>query len=376
MYRLGVSECTVRKEFKWNDKFTVEQGMEFFTSDGFLSFPECTARRPDGGYRTVFGPVFYHTGCVYGKSDNNSSCALTRQTAQRTSPGDLVDDHQLNVNQRDAVANSWTLKEVVNVVRARIERKFLEVDVGRLNDVYVEQEHSKRPERLLAREELKQRGWWQRAWACLDTDSVEGLVKPGEWAKFMKYPRLFVSLGKYSIMAAGAVMDRIKGCFGLITIAGCQCEFIKSPDKDSMSSVFDKLIFGKQAFYMAYFSDDSCIAINTSDGRRYTCNFDISSCDCSHTRWIFHLLELLVQDVHWLVEMIDWAVQQCKAPLVVRSRSGKRDHKVKLQPVDPVLYSGSVLTTVVNNCAQLLMYSVMVDRIRTTGPPKFAECRS
>lgn len=376
VYRLGLSECPVEKEFKWNDKFEIVQGEEFFTPERFLVFPGGAPRRVEGGYRTVFGPVFYHPSVVYSKSDSNMAKALTRQTGRRSNDP-LKPDEWYRDNQRKAIKSSPALAEIVSTVRSRIEMEFTGVDPHSMVEEYAVAPNKKRVERIEEMGKLKNNGKWNACWDYLWHRDVTGEVKPGEWAKWGKYPRLFVSLGVSSIFAAGFLIDGIKKCFGSVVLdEQYEAQFVKSPQKEVLQDVFTKLIFGCKTLYMAYFSDDSCVAIRTSDGKLYSCNMDISSCDCSHTGKLFYLLKYICSAIDWVGYAIGLAIKQCSARITITSVCRTRGGKVVLQPVEPVLYSGSTLTTILNNVSQLLMFAVMVDRIRRDGPPKFSECRT
>jgi len=369
-YRLQVAKCHVEKEFKWNDKFEIVLGLEFFTPEGFLKFPAFRPRKPDGGYRTVFGPIFYHPSVVYERCDENMNRALARQTALR---GD--NDGELCKSQHYSLATSECLNSVVvPLVQERVHREFVNFDDEMEKLGYVNQPHPKRNERVANMQKLNDRGWWMKKWDGI-VGCVDGCVKAAEWAKFGKYPRLFVSLGPYSIFAFGHMASTFKRVFSSFFVADCECEFLEAPHPKRMKEVFEKLIHGTQVLYYVYFSDDSCLAIQTSDGRRFVCNTDVNSCDSSHTYGIFDLLIRCCLLVPVVLRMVKLAVAQCIADIVIRSYSGDKTQVVKLKPSFPVLYSGSVLTTIINNIAQLLMFSILVDRINKYGPPKFSECR-
>jgi len=330
-------------------------------------------KKPDGGYRTVFGPVFWHPSVIYERSDINAGLALTRQTAVRNS---IEEDARLAINQEQTCQSSRVLSVIVSIISLRIKKSFADVNFESLKNMYMEATHKKRPARVQARDEVDMMGKLHHLWDFLKTFNVSGCVKAMEWAKWAKVPRLFVSCGEYSILAAGHVMDIIKSCYGIVEVDGCQAEFIKEPSQENIKHVFSELIYGTQNIYMAYFSDDSCVAITTKEGCRYMCNMDIKGCDSSHTQSIFTLMLQLVESVPWVHECIRWAIKQCEAPIVIKSYSLFRDLVVILEPVAPVLYSGSVLTTAINNNAELVMFSSMVDRYNAEGPPKYSDCRA
>jgi hypothetical protein len=112
--------------------------------------------------------------------------------------------------------------------------------------------------------------------------------------------------------------------------------------------VFERLIDPPGRFTFVYFSDDSCLAIRTQAGKILRFNVDISSCDASHTKALFDAYvrihpERLQADARKLV-------RQCEQPITVVDLNNKR-RKVCLKPLEPRLYSGSTITTAINNLA-------------------------
>jgi hypothetical protein len=126
-----------------------------------------------------------------------------------------------------------------------------------------------------------------------------------------------------------------------------------------MKEVFDNLISPPEDVYFVYFSDDSCISFRDA-GRVRTFNVDISKCDASH-RHIFSLLyHYLPPELHDDVRQL---IQQLELPMKVQL--GKRSVVLKCET--PVLYSGSTLTTILNNLAEICF---MIELVKTHGPPE------
>jgi hypothetical protein len=118
--------------------------------------------------------------------------------------------------------------------------------------------------------------------------------------------------------------------------------FIPNPNVQRVTALFDRLI-NPVGMTFGYFSDDSCASFRCADGVLMV-NLDISGCDGSHTRRIFELLEWLTEGTNHAATAVA-LVNQCKLPLEYRQ------DKVFMSftPVDPVLYSGTVITTFTNN---------------------------
>jgi hypothetical protein len=141
-----------------------------------------------------------------------------------------------------------------------------------------------------------------------------------------------------------------------IAINGGTIEFCKEPSAEALVDVFERLINPPGRFVFVYFSDDSCLAVRTKGGKVLRFNVDISSCDASHTSFLFDAYvsihpKRLRSDARRLVN-------QCEQPITVVDLYNKK-RKVTMKPRGPRLYSGSTITTAINNLAcQLIGLSV------------------
>jgi hypothetical protein len=135
-------------------------------------------------------------------------------------------------------------------------------------------------------------------------------------------------------------------------------EFVKTPARDDLRRVFEFMRWPEKKYYGCYFSDDSCIAIKTGQGvLRY--NLDISTCDASH-RSIFEAYPQLYPER--LQKDVGVLISQCKLPMrIARDNDDVGVKSIKLRStVGPHLYSGSTITTSLNNLASLLiLYSIV-----------------
>lgn len=142
--------------------------------------------------------------------------------------------------------------------------------------------------------------------------------------------------------------------------------FCASPDHGSLSAVFralDMVDRGKVEF--VYFSDDSCVSAGCSDGR-VVFNADVKKCDNSHTTPMFKGLEKLLTESYGFDNLhaapLRSAFQYLSEPVVMSNPHNRRE-KVKYQFSTHRLYSGSTLTTTMNNYANLCISLRLAQRV-------------
>jgi hypothetical protein len=203
-----------------------------------------------------------------------------------------------------------------------------------------------------------------------DTDpwvkSVLWKLKKDEWAKPGKKPRMIGDLGVGASLRGFRVTNSLKVAQESepVYVNGGEMYFCKSPDPVIMEQVFKKLIDPPGRFYFVYFSDDSCLSIRRKDGGVDFYNLDISSCDASHGPAIFQqLVDLVPPTVRPDMQML---VDQCQLPLRVVSRVDP-SVKLLLKPNRPMLYSGSTITTGINNIANLAI-GIAISECDYTSP--------
>jgi len=312
-------------------------------------------QKEDGTYRTVFGPVFYHPGVVYESSDLSLGQAARRQTGVREP--DIPGYHEwLSGNQFNYVTHGDKLKKLISELKTLVRDRVVELaDYGSLLKEYVEQPHEKRKERIEAYQENLDR------LEC-DHDTfvkfIEGKVKKDEVAKYGKYARLFVSLGPASILTGGFLVEYIKKAF--VSFKPECCRFVPGPTRENLVSLFEEMASPKENVFMGYFSDDSVIALKCDDGI-FRAEVDFASCDCSHMAIMFILLEGLAGDDWRLKSRLRAMSKQCQTAMRLKSRCDLKELLVKLQPLFAVLYSGSTLTTILNNLAEIVLYSSIIE---------------
>jgi hypothetical protein len=127
---------------------------------------------------------------------------------------------------------------------------------------------------------------------------------------------------------------------------------VRSPNVAVLSQQFAAMEFNTRALY---FSDDSCLSLRVSrllpTGERVASmlyvNIDISGCDSSNGDAVFQSLLDFCPDS--FREHVVRAIEQCSLPVVLGFGKGK----VTAAPKSLFEYSGSVLTTFLNNVASM-----------------------
>jgi len=177
-------------------------------------------------------------------------------------------------------------------------------------------------------------------------------LKVCEVAKPNKVARMIGDMGIAASLQGAWIAAAIKkGMQRIITSDDAEYEFCSKPEPGKLAQVFRNLMAPRRRVYFVYFSDDSCISIRTQHGVA-TYNMDIRKCDSSHRRHIFLSLLRLVPDR--LKPDMQKLLDQCHLPIRITNPDDKAE-RVVLEPTDYTLYSGSTLTTIVNNLANLLI---------------------
>lgn len=356
-YRINPSICQVSKPFKHCDSVHVKDVLGApnpFYVDGKVQFP-VEIGKIDGCYRSVFGPSWYHSGVINEKCDANLTDGLTRLTGIRT-PGhyrfDGQDHHYyLCANQRRFASNTFIIKllDEMSVEVVKYFHNWLDDPETRIEEAALNPQHDKVKLRVPAwMEDIQGAAKYNhKTWILRNQNKVVIKGKGREFAKPGKFLRITYDLGTPASLAVGDFVERIKTVIaGMGVVQGTQ--FVKSPDLEALTQVFVNLI-ENQDFYFPYFSDDSCVSIKCVDGT-FLANVDISSCDASHTEVIFNALRNMCKGDRRLLIAINRAIAQCQTDLILRSVCNPK-HKVEFSVSTPKLFTGSVLTTLINNIA-------------------------
>lgn len=361
-----------------NSRFTLVAGDAACYTEGWLGFGRGDEKK-DGSYKTYFSPCFYHSGVVYQSDDSGLEFAFNYRMACAREPfkpgfcafdGDVPGSGYHNYlcqNQLKFFSENPLLKEFVDQFSNEIQVWFS--NIGDLDEKLIEYAklpHPKLKLRLRALENILSSGDFFHA---TFNRRVSGKMKKAELAKWRKISRLINDLTTEGSLMCGFVADQVKQCMASYTREHW-FQFVKSPNLHDLKNVFDKMICPLEQVYFPFFSDDSCVAIRCVDGL-FMANVDISSCDGSHTKAVFDLLRSTTSKDSRLHRFVDGAIKQCEMPLTLRSAGTQQ--KVLLKPNQPVLYSGSSLTTLINNFANIAIACAV--KTQVTATTRMDECQ-
>lgn len=328
--------------------------------DGVLQFPAVPETdvffvKKDGSYHTHFGPCVAHSGVMFGANNHNVREAFARLTKSRE-PEILGYEIWMQQNQREYIAaNSDVEAAIANVVQYGLDEytTMIEECVEHHADP-----HIKKNERIHAVADMIAENLFEKdLWYLAKTGTVYKFKK-FEIGKVGKPGRMIGALGCPASLQGFRLTAFLKYALADtdLELRGGTIHFCPTPGATVLEHVFENLRNPEGRFYFTYYSDDSCLAIRTEDGRLLRCNLDISSCDASHTEDLFKLL-IRVTPERARSEM-ERLVAQCKTVITIMDLADGRN-RVELEPRWARLYSGSTLTTLINNLANVLIASAI-----------------
>lgn len=230
-------------------------------------------------------------------------------------------------------------------------------DVDDLRNEWTEAAH---PKRALRRKAAKDIHYSGRKHHPTRVKRVRYKLKPHELLAHGKYPRAIGDLTCPGSTLGGYIMDTIKSVFAIPFVLGsASCRFIKSPDIQVLKEVFHCLMYAPGLFFV-FFSDDSCIGLDCTDGR-LVANLDISACDGSNFDPVFDCLRKAMDVDARFSNDIAGMFAQCLLPFIVHSLDYAQ--RIVFRPLGQVLYSGSVLTTSINNMANTLIFLSVYNKL-------------
>lgn len=311
--------------------------------------------KTDGTYFTQFWASVDHTGVVIRCSDDMLYYAVRRLTSLRKNKLLSFDPFAWHAWEEKMRARQGVFIEAVQPLLAHLAASYSEF-FNDYNGAFQEaadhhaDPHVKRLLRIHGWQELHDEGTLHdRIW--LRHILYKG--KKGEIAKLNKYLRAIGDLGVHASLQGFRVTKLLKTAMEQkpLRVNGGEICFVSSPNADKMEDVFAQLISPRGRFYFCYFSDDSCFSVRIQ-GKVFRYNVDISSCDASHTEALFSALCALVPEQ--AREDMEVLVEQCRAHFKVRSTADPQV-RVKIKFDTAVLPSGSTITTVINNLANILL---------------------
>lgn len=307
-----------------------------------------------------YGPSVVHTGVQYGNTNFNVRYGLRRMLSLKFPPETGKDKKMLENQHKFIHQHKW----LIDQIESRNGKYFDDyegMDEEALQ--HVDDPHLKRLLRLFTWEEIENNGvMFDHLWLT----SVLYKMKIREWAKNGKYPRMIGDLGVAASLQGFRLTHFLKKAQANEPIhhEGVEFEFVKTPDPFVLEKVFNKLINPPGRGYFCYFSDDSCYSVRDSNGDVHTFNVDISSCDSSHGDTLFKALIGTIPNP-WKGDMTK-LVEQCKLPIRIQDLNNKKN-VVILKPTRIRLYSGSTITTAINNLASLLIGVALAESHATTS---------
>lgn len=348
----------MKKAYVFNQNWTCLKGKEFWDEErGELDFGceaplKASGLRADGTYRTRYGG-FEHSGRIYENSNHNVKIALRR--IFRAAGGSVEAAAQLRVDQSTYISKNLDFLEHL--------RKLYEPVMSKFRGFLVEAEdHYDDPH---AKKALREQAWKE----LFETGTVTNGIwleytiykmKKNEFGKVNSEPRMIGDLQVPASLEGFMVTKYLKQAMqNNIDLPYGTMHFCATPAHVDLTSVFENLMNPMKRFYMAYFSDDSCISVRQPDGSTLIYNMDISSCDASHTSMLFWALTRIVDGMSRenFIRLIDQLRTLIRVYDVSRPNRGpdKRYAEFKKSDGSPTLYSGSTITTVINNLANILI---------------------
>lgn len=416
-FRLGtVQQPPCEKIYCPNGHWKVLRGKQHIDEYGRVAFDPKEeqiyheGKTKDGFYRTVVGPSFGNNGVILAKTNSNQRDALGRLLSCRYTeqkPMLIVEKLLAEANDRvdtgPELKNLWKTVDEADDKAATFETllgdkaREMELEMRMLQDEnmyspsklewlrgisrasehihldgyvdmilyandHVSDPHPKRELRERCWEEL-QNALGRKGKHVLDRlwlTEVLYKMKPDEISKVGKWARMIGDLGVAASLQGFGCTDILKRI--MCTPAdgkyyhmyrGFRIYVAKQPDIKLMTEIFDELINPTDLGTFAIFSDDACAGIRFPDGVKNG-NLDISGCDSSHgPRAFYGLAEFAPND---LKKDLLTCIDQLKLQMRVEdmgSRKSKKKVILKHKEDDPVLFSGSTLTTVTNGGANV-----------------------
>ena len=355
----------------YNQQWTCLKGEEYWDDDKGILDWECEhpvrnhhGQRFDTSYRTRYGG-FNHSGIIYEESNCNVKIAMRRLF--RCPGGSLATAKELSDNQAGYIAGNLSfltqLQKLYDPVMSNF-RGFIVEAADHYNDP-----HKKRVPREQAWKELFEKG------TITDDLWLEYTIykmKKGEIGKFGKEPRMIGDLKVPASLEGFMVTKYLKKAMQEdVLVDDGRIHFCSKPDHSELTTVFNNLMSPSSRVYMALFSDDSCVSVREKDGSVSTYNMDIVSCDASHTGMLFWALAQITTGLSKenIIRLIGQLSTDIRVYDLSRPQRGmdKRYALFRRKDGSPTLYSGSTLTTSVNNLANILIgHSIITSKANSS----------
>lgn len=353
-YGRDTSDVVRSKFFRDGGRFEVASG-ERFVFNGDIDFTEVTRPQAPGEYHSFGGVLFGSLTFNFLLNDYGLTGACRRLTCAREAAKAGLHE-ELRDNQFKYVENNPEIRHWIMWFRMHLmEQLPFYGSASEWKSVWANAKHPKRALRMawLARNSPVEEDAEKAI--GVERKGIQYKMKPGETLASGKYLRAIGDLGVNAASKLGYYMDWVKAVFEIeYRLDGCSSKFIKTPSKEALKSCFYDLINCEDNIVFRYFSDDSCLAVRCTDGV-FMCNMDVSACDGSNFDPVFKTLRSAMSVDPRFNSDIKKTFAQLKYRCTIRCISNPL-WKVVLQPIYMTLYSGSTLTTCVNNMAEMFMF--------------------
>lgn len=305
-------------------------------------------------WRTYFGPCVPHYGVTYATDSDNIASALSRVFHDKVDVNNLHACQHLVVSQYSSLLFPY-FDSISRLVSCSFKYDTSELFAS--TEANVHQPHVKRKLRERAWDELQSSGLAGSATLDFDHRPCRAKFKACEYAKRGKPGRIIVDLGVHRSLRAGLLVQAVKEAMDKVALrAPVPLVFVNSVDVQRLSSEYSHMAHEDR---FIYFSDDSCLALHCLDGPMFL-NLDISACDASNGPAIFELVPLLFPSQYKHIAYL--LLSHCRRPLVV----GYGSNKILVRPKNYFEYSGCLLTTLLNNLANLCIGLQLTRVVKTT----------
>lgn len=322
-----------------------------------------------GEYRTVFGPCFPSAVCFNAEGGISYLNAATALLGVRKP--DQPGLHERLIKNQEEWSKDGLVSDWKRDMRTRVTGLFEAISADHAGNVAQDaaKPHDKLKLRLAA---------WARSImgsSGLDFDKIEsarGAFCSAQYKKQEGLPkreksRMTVDLTTVRSLIGGYLMEAVKTAFTIpYVVNDCSAVFVASPSGLALSRAFEKLVSGDRAVEFIFYSDDSCYCIRCSDGEGgivlLKLNVDISGCDASNYKPVFDIGYNIMSGlaIFARIALILFMQLTLNIKFVVKEDDFTRKRKQVFKPRHMRLYSGSVLTTFINNVANMLIFLSMV----------------
>lgn len=333
---------------------------DIFRYDPFLGLVSTVPYEYDRTeYKTIFGPSFAHSGKWY-RNDRLSLCGAIRRLTCSREPTTIGLHEELTENQYKNVTIENNT-DYIDRFRGLLRGIQVPMSESGRHDWSITR-HAKQKERINTLRSVYGNGRQADPDWC---PKVVYKMKTFEILPEGKYSRAIGDLACPASCKGAYLMPAVKKVFAVpYSYKNGLCQFYGSPSNECMIDVFSKLIdpyLTDHDVFFPFFSDDSCISAKSSDGI-LKANCDIKSCDGSIFAPIFIILFMCMICGFDSDQDIQSLFNQCTKDIIIRDPLQKSSNILVLYNQLIALFSGSALTTSVNNLANTLIFRQFMNK--------------